>query len=331
MSDDFLDKIEKEVENDISSALEFRAPTNKVDSELLNKLNLEYVTEKLKSQTLFDCDYSEGQIYTIDEFLRANVGSLLETLSEKEFTYAISNLKSKMQYSWFNYKLEECLIAEGMEMLFSFKKEKAQAYARLGEINYKLGYTDYYFPLALGLYYYDKDKNLSLKYYKSAFDNGLPFEYTGYYKHLENYLSLLSNPLEVINNLLERKYDYDFEDDFYNYDYLCVQMKKIELMDKQDVNYLQYLTEVVCLASRLVNDFQYDRKMKKSDDFDTELERAHCKLISLHFEYFVENEDFDNATKAYRNLTDAIKFSKCISFNKVKDELYKKLKLSMKK
>ena len=141
----------------------------------------------------------------------------------------------------------------------------------------------------------------------------------GYYYSLDKYLTLINNPLDKLNELL----DYDnIEEENYNLDLIYVMMKRLILMNKEDVNYLKLLSETINITTSIVRDKQLyrndDKKKLKSDE-----EKALCEMLCVKLGYLMEHKMYEEAKEIYQDITFEIKESGWTEYKKTRDYYYK--------
>lgn len=301
-----------------------------MEEQALRNEMLKNLCVKIKDRTLFFADINQDEVCSIDDSLCEFTEELIFGLDDSDLKYVIDSIESKNGYSFFSSSVHDYLVSQGSDASICFDEEQVEKYELLNKLNSTLGYEEMYFPLALGEYFFNKDKEKSYAYYKSVFDNGLPFKQGKYYYHLDRYLLLVSNPLEVISDLFKRKYSFKNDRELYNLEYLYVQIKALKLMGKEHQYYLDFLKDVRAFAQQLAFEVEEERKEKKTHNYDTDEERAHCEALSMLLEYFVFVKDVRLFYFYYRFLTDVIRSSGCTRYYHARDMFYYKLLERMK-
>lgn len=301
-----------------------------MEEQTLSYEEFKTLCNKIKTRTLFLDSLTQDEVYSIDDSLCEFTEELIFALDDCDIKYVISYIESKNNYSFFSSSVHDFLVSQGSDATICFDEEQVEKYELLNKLNSTLSYEEMYFPLALGEYYFNKDKEKSYAYYKSVFDNGLPFRHREYYYHLDRYLLLVSNPLEVVSDLLKRKYSFKNDRELYNLEYLYVQIKALKLMGKEHEYYLTFLKDVRAFAQQLAFEVEEERKERKTQNYDTDEERAHCELLSMLLEYFVFVKDVRLFYLYYRFLTDVIRCSGCTRYYHARDMYYYKMLERMK-
>lgn len=265
-----------------------------------------YLT-KIKDKTL-----SKDEAIKIDTYLYENFNELY-TLDVNDIVYII---KLSNQFR-LHHLIITLLYNSEISCRYDFKEEDLRYYVYEHELNKGLDLKINGIALGLGDYYFDKNPDEALYYYVDSFKNGLNniAHNRGYYYSLDRYLSLINNPLEKINSLLDLE---NIEEENYNLDLIYVMMKRMILLEHDDPKYLDLLNETILITTRIVREKQLYRKTDE-EKLRSEEEKALCEMMCVKLGYLMEHNMNTEADEIYQDLTFEIKESGCIEFIKIRD------------
>ena len=276
---------------------------------------------KIKDRSLFSSDITQDEVCVIDDSLCEKTSELIFVLPVSDIKFIIDFIEQKNGYSFFASSVQNFFELEASDAIIFFEEKKVDLYKMLNKKVRELGYQELRFALALADYYYYINDDESKKYYQMVFENGLPVKMKGYFDHLNNYLSLIENPLEELNIMLLKDYDLS-ESELHNLDYLYTLIKKAKLMGKENENYLHILKECELFARQLKSEVENDRKQRNIKNYDSDEERAYCEVLALLLEYYVFIVDMQNFKNYYNALTHAFKYSGCTRYCHARDKFY---------
>lgn len=266
---------------------------------------------KIKHRSL-NCEES----CMLDEYLYNNLTKIYE-LDIEDIVYIV-NMSNR-------YKLRNLIMTllfnSEISIRYDFNESDLNTYIFEYELNKALDLKVNGIALGLGDYYFDIDKEKSLCYYNDAFKDGLSkiSQNKGYYYSLDRYLSMIDNPLELLNKLLSE----EIEENKYSLDYIYVMMKRLILMN-QDDKYLALLDDAITKTTLFVSELRFDLRTDNECLYLDE-EKALCEMLCVKLGYLIENNIKNDINETIDKIEKEVKESGFVEFLKIKDYYSSKL------
>lgn len=270
----------------------------------------EYIS-KIKDRSL---TYEESCM--LDEYLYNDLTKIYE-LDVEDIAYIINTSN--------RFKLRNLIMTllfnSEISIRYDFNESDINTYIFEHELNKALDLKVNGIALGLGDYYFDIDKDKSGYYYNDAFKDGLSkiSQNKGYYYSLDRYLSMINNPLDLLNKLLNE----EIEENKYSLDYIYVMMKRLILTNK-DGNYLSLLDDAIAKTTLCVDELRFDLR-NDNECLYLDEEKALCEMLCVKLGYLIENNIINDIDETIIKLEKEIKESGFVEFLKIKDYYISKL------
>ena len=278
--------------------------------------------ELIKKET-----WTKEELEQLDDYFYEKYDELME-IDNKDIIRFLDICEEVLGYSmtYMTLKFETTSNTIGFSMLFD--EENLDEYLKLYELiryfeleDFELGYT-------LADYYKEKgDNEKAIYYYENLFKEGFDLCHSNYYYALCRYLEIYEGDK---NEFLKKLIAASPRDGEFSLDFINTYLQLIINLDKNSIEYLNYINEAIEVATPVVREYQ-KFTIDRSSVSDSDEERDLCELITLKMEYYVNKDMYKEAMEQYHILTNEIGRSDCTRYYHARDKFYLELVVRMSK
>ncbi len=259
------------------------------------------------------------ELKDMDKKLCQNIDSGIDNYTAAELYKYYIQMNDVLKKCLFVNKLKEHIANVGFDARHLFEEKDIAKYVRCLQVAKKFGFDSLDISLALGNFFLEVDKNLAIHYYEDVFKPGFNLCQTNYFYELERYLPLtLKDNVEILQGLIKHT---DKSNQDYSIDYIYTYLLLLSEYDKKYTDeYLKIINDALKITNKLtesIKAFTDPCLFEESEEF-----RCLCELLTLKFEYYVQDKKIDKAFDAFYKLNNAIASYNQYRFIPIRNKIY---------